>query len=236
MNKAKKILLIILSIIVIIVGSIFFYVFVGENKDTDVTKKQVEEVTNNIINDIDSKLNKENNKGEQEDSTEDNDVIQHEEENVQANIEVSNAKTGEAEKEVEGGIAQKQGSKIKNKDKQILEVYDSAFYELRISANKIVDGLVSSIKNDYNVLKSKNEDSLDNMMKLGASYTKRANALENQVDSSVEVVLNKMEKDMKAQNISDKKIKAYRKAYEDEYNKQKEERRASIMNKAQEMM
>lgn len=236
MNKAKKIMLIILSIIVIIVGSIFFYVFVGENKDTDVTKKQVEEVTNNIINDIDSKLNKENNKGEQEDSTEDNDVIQHERENVQANIEVSNAKTGEAEKEVEGGIAQKQGSKIKNKEKQILEVYDSAFYELRISANKIVDGLVSSIKNDYNVLKSKNEDSLDNMMKLGASYTKRANALENQVDSSVEVVLNKMEKDMKAQNISDKKIKAYRKAYEDEYNKQKEERRASIMNKAQEMM
>lgn len=252
MKKTKWIILIVLSIIIIFVVGMFLYIFVGENEDTQITQKEVDEVTNNIIDEIDSQLNSSVNASEQVGIDESNKLAENgektdknkktvESQNSDKNAATelsSNSKeeTTESSKNLEGGIAEKQGNEIEDNEKKVLSVYDSAFYELQKSANSIVDGLVVSIKSDYKTLKEKDEASVDNLMKLGASYTKRAKALESQVDSSVGTVLDKMEKDMESQGIDKDKIKTYRKAYEDEYNKQKETRRNAIMSKAQEMM
>ncbi|QHI71307.1 hypothetical protein [Aminipila terrae] len=223
MKKAKWVLLIIVSLIIILTMGILLYIFVGENSDTKTSQKEVEGMTNVIIQEIDSKI-----KGD-----EGSDKL-----DINSNSEQIASPEGIEAKEQENknGIAQKQTQNMDGKEKQILSIYDSAFYELQNSANGMVDGLLAGIKSDYSALKANNEASLDKMMKLGASYTKRANALEKQVDSSVSTILDKMESDMANQGISSEKIKAYRQAYEAEYKKQKETRRNAVMSKAKEFM
>ncbi|QIB69106.1 hypothetical protein Ami103574_07125 [Aminipila butyrica] len=222
MKKVKWAILIIISILIIFVLGVLFYIFVGENADTKATKKEVEGMTNAILQEIASKLDDDNLMADSNENSTDKDITSQ-------GIEMS-------EKDDKGGIAQKQGPNITAKEKQILSIYDAAFYELQASANGIVDGLLTGIKSDYTVLKDNNEASLDKVMMLGASYSKRANALESQVDSSVNTILSKMETDMTSQGISSDKIKAYKQAYEAEYEIQKETRRNAVTNKAQEFM
>lgn len=116
-----------------------------------------------------------------------------------------------------------------------IAVYENGFSKLQSEGNAIVDRLIAGIKADYKSLQA-SEARKSELAKLATSYSNRAKALESGIDSSVNVLVSKMEEDLLAAGMGEAEAQGYINRLKDEYKKQKDERRKLIVDKAKEYL
>ena len=114
---------------------------------------------------------------------------------------------------------------------ETVAAYENGFSKLQNEGNAIVDRLVEGAKADYKSLQASGAGKLE-LGKLASSYTNRAKAMESSIDSSVQIVIDKMSDDLKAAGMTEADVNSYIKQIEEQYKKTKEERRKQILDEA----
>ncbi len=154
-------------------------------------------------------------------------------------IKTGEAATGEVQEDptavdsgtVEAETESEDSKKPVSEEEKILSLYNAGFLKLQNEGNAIIDRLVAGIKADFAALQAEGAGKAD-YARLAASYTNRANAYEAGMDSSVDDLLANLEEDLSEAGVSDAKIEASIKEYQQAYEEQKTIRQNKILDKA----
>ncbi len=135
-------------------------------------------------------------------------------------------------------VSENEGNANSAKDGEISRIiasYENGFERLKGEGNSIVDRMITEVKEEYRAMKSSGGGKVD-LTKLATAYTNRSKAYEDGLDSTLDVLIVRMEGDLKAAGMDKEKIQDYISRIKTEYKEQKDERRKLLLDKAKEYL
>jgi len=224
-NKSKKrnVGLILLCIIVLCAVVLTAFFLIGEfsqaKRDYEAQiKKETQDMTEKLISEID------------EVDTSDEGLTSSEAVNGSSSTtQVPAAVRTEAEKDVIG----QELSKLEDERKQMVlqtlsAAYSSALNQQKQEALQMVDDLIAQGKAEWAALVTKGEGTAVNKAAMASEYLAKSQVMEDQMDSSFDALVAKMEEQLQAEGIDPTAIINQ---YKEEYNRIKEENRKAFMSK-----
>ena len=118
---------------------------------------------------------------------------------------------------------------------KIIEAYYKGMKALEEEGNAIVSQLLSNAKADYAKLKEENGTKKD-LIALASAYSNQAKAMESGMDTSVDRLLNELEKELKACGLEGKDSSDIINQLRDEYKVKKNQRYNEVLEKYQKLI